>query len=265
MRSLKANKELVDLSRPQLMGIINVTPDSFYTHVQGLEDVLRLADAHLSQGADWLDIGGCSTRPGSQVVSENEEWARLAPALNAIRARYPNALLSVDTFYSVNAERSITDFGVQMINDISGGDQAMYRVVAERDVAYVLTYNEAVVGHVLNGAISFFAQKLNLMRDMGIKDVLIDPGFGFQKTSEQNFSLLNSLDALSVFDCPILVGLSRKSMIYKNLSLPPDRALNGTTALHVIALQKGANFLRAHDVSEAREVVTLMNLLNENH
>ncbi|MEL6811044.1 MAG: dihydropteroate synthase [Bacteroidota bacterium] len=247
------------------MGILNITPDSFYDggKLTNTSTTLDQARKMLSEGATFLDIGGYSSRPGAKDVSEEEELSRVLPAIQAIISEFPNALLSVDTFRSKVAKEAVRA-GAVMVNDISGGrlDEQMIPVVAELQVPYVLmhmrgtpqtmdtwTHYEDLVKEVVH----YFSERLLRTREAGINDVILDPGFGFSKTLEQNFELLNTLELLEHLDAPLLVGLSRKSMIYRTLGITAKDALNGTTSLHTIALQKGAHILRVHDVKPAME------------
>lgn len=248
IRTINLGGRLFDLTQPLVMEIVNVTPDSFYEH--GIKDRLT---------GDIIDVGGCSTRPGSEPVSVDEEWLRLDRGLSAIRRSYPDALISVDTFRPQIARRCVEQYGVSMINDVSGGNAAMYRTVAELRVPYVLTFNQKVddSDDITAAALRFFADRVQQLCDLGQHDIVLDPGFGFNKSMEQNYRLLHQLEHLQLLNRPVLVGISRKSMIYRLLDSTPDGALNGTTVLNTMALTKGANILRVHDVKEAKETVTL--------
>ena len=258
------------------MGVLNVTPDSFYDGGQFNSEasLLRHAEKMLEDGADLIDVGGYSSRPGAADISENEELERTLKAISAILRRFPGTIISVDTFRSKVAEAAV-DVGACMINDISGGglDAAMFPTVARLKVPYVLMHmrgdpqtmkNLTEYGHLVKELIDYFHERIFSLREMELKDIIIDPGFGFSKTIEQNFSLLHNLEKFSILGKPILVGLSRKSMIWKTLELDPAGALNGTTALNAIALLKGADILRVHDVKEAREVIKLFMSLQVN-
>ena len=253
------------------MGILNVTPDSFYDGGRFFRDetqLLRQVEAMLTDGATFIDIGGYSSRPGAAEVSEEEEKQRVVRTVATVAERFPEALLSVDTFRAAVA-REAAEAGASMVNDISGGagDEMMVRTVAELSVPYVLMhmrgtpqtmptltqYDDLVVD-----LIDYFQEKLNTLRAAGVKDIVIDPGFGFAKTIDQNFTLLSHLDAFRMLGVPILAGLSRKSTIYRTLGVGPDEALNGTTVLNTVALSKGASILRVHDVREAVQAVQLM-------
>lgn len=267
---------LLPVTPHRVMGIINVTPDSFYGGSRyNTQEMVRLqAHRMIEDGADILDIGACSTRPGSIETAPETEQKRLDLALSVIRADFPDMLLSVDTYRAKIAEWAITEHRVQIINDISGGslDPDMYSVVAKYQVIYILmhmlgnprTMQDNPVYHNVVGDISlYFARKINLLTNEGVTDIWLDPGFGFGKTIQHNYDLLNHLPDFRLFERPIVVGISRKSMIYKVLNGAPESALNGTSILHSIALLKGAEILRVHDVRQARECLHLVNLLTD--
>ncbi len=268
------NNKIYDFESPKVMGIINVTPDSFFSgsRTPDLSSLSERLKKMLQSEPDFFDIGGYSSRPGAADISPEEEWDRLAPGLELLRKLSSSTPISVDTFRASVARKSVENFGVEIINDISGGtlDDEMWQTVADLKCAYVLmhmrgnpetmsslTDYEDVTAEVLED----LAFKLAELRQLGVADVIIDPGFGFAKTVEQNFRLLRDLEVFRSLGCPLLAGLSRKSMIWKTLGTTPSEALNGTTALNAIALQKGADILRVHDVAEARECVTLHKLL----
>ena len=268
--------KLIDLDQPRVMGILNLTPDSFYDggRFTGEEEILRQAGKMLEEGATFLDVGGYSSRPGARDISETEELDRLRKPLKALLKTFPDLLVSVDTFRS-GVARYCLDEGAAMVNDISGGslDPAMMATVASYQVPYVamhmrgrpqdmdqLTEYEDLIGEVL----FTFSQKLSRARTAGIRDCLLDPGFGFAKTIDQNFELLANLDQFAILGCPLLVGLSRKSMVYKTLDISAQEALNGSTVLHTIALTRGARILRVHDVKEAMECIRLVEALSRN-
>jgi dihydropteroate synthase len=263
----------MDLSKPSIMGVLNVTPDSFYvgSRVQSHGLILSLAGKMLEEGADILDIGGYSTRPGASNIPVKEEIERVVNAILVVKKEYPNAVLSVDTFRSVVVRRAF-DAGADIINDVSGGqlDPSMFTTVAELRAPYILMHMRGTpenmteltnYDHLMNDLIDFFQKKLNELHSLGVADVVLDPGIGFAKTQEQGFEVLRQLNYLQILDSPIMVGVSRKSLIYKNLNCTPEEALNGTTALHMHALINGARLLRVHDVKEAAETVKLYNLL----
>jgi len=269
LKTINCKGTLIDLSVPKVMGIINVTSDSFFDggKTTNKDDILARAATLLDEGATFLDIGGYSSRPGASDVSEAEELDRVIPAIKNIVTKFPKALISIDTFRSSIAQQAI-DAGACMVNDISGGqeDPEMMEVVGQLKVPYVLMHmkgnpqtmaSENKYEDVTRELISFFSAGLATARKAGINDTIIDPGFGFAKNHEQGFELLNNLELFEILDVPLLVGISRKSMIYKTLNLTPTEALNGTTALNSIALLKGANIIRVHDVKEAVECVKL--------
>lgn len=269
-KSINVRGRLIDLSSPIVMGILNATPDSFFenSRVAGSEDFLLTKVASmLSDGATILDIGGYSTRPGAAEVSPEQETDRVVAVIESVKRSFPEAILSVDTFRSSVAESALRA-GADMINDVSGGDldEQMFAVVAKYQVPYVLmhmrgtpktmnslTDYEKLIPEILKE----LAMKLTKLRQMGVSDVLVDPGFGFAKTVQQNFQLMNQLEAFRQLDRPLLVGISRKTMIHKTLGITADQSLNGTTVLNTIALQKGTAILRVHDVKEAVEAVKL--------
>ena len=258
--TLNVKGQLMSLAQPKVMGILNVTPDSFYAASRTLaeSDIARRAEQIVEEGGTFIDVGACSTRPGSTPVSQETEMERLRLALGIIQRTQPAAIVSVDTFRSDVARMAVEEYGADIINDVSGGDDDMLRMVSRLGVAYVLTSEKPT----LEESLLFFATQVQRLRDMGHKDVILDPGFGFGKTLAQNYSLMTRLEQLQVMDLPLLVGVSRKSMIYKLLDVAPEGALNGTTALNMVALMKGAAILRVHDVREAAECVKLMAALN---
>ncbi len=275
MMTINCNGRLVDFNEPKIAGILNITPDSFYDGGCYLvaDNALKRALEIVEEGADFIDIGAFSSRPGAELISEQEELDRLLPIMDEIRKLLPDTLISVDTYRSKVAETMIKDYGVCMINDISAGrfDERMFAVVAENNAAYVMMHIHGnpddihtipAYGDMMKEMILYFSERLNLATQAGINDVLIDPGFGFGKTLDQNYLLMNKLDLLKIFEKPIYVGLSRKSMIYKFLDLSPGEVLPGTTALHMKALLNGADILRVHDVKEAVQVVKVFNKLN---
>jgi len=261
---------LMDLSRPRVMGIINITDDSFYAGSRhtGDEEILSVASRMLDDGADILDIGGCSTRPGSQEVPEPLERERVCRATEIIVKRFPEAVISVDTYRSSVAEAAVAGAGASIINDISGGemDNAMFPLVANLNVPYILMHMQGtpatmqadpVYNDVVADILEWFGKRLEWLKAAGVKDIILDPGFGFGKNSGHNFGMLRRLSEFRIAGLPILAGLSRKSVVWKTLGVTPEEALNGTTALNMIALVNGASILRVHDVREARQVVTL--------
>ncbi len=252
--TLNCNGRLLDLSEPQVMGIVNLTPDSFYAASRKQTDVEIVARCHqiLLEGASMIDVGACSTRPGGELVSEQEEMERLRNGLRVIRKELPDAVLSIDTFRPQVARMCVEEFGADIINDVEGGEE-MFQTVACLRIPYIYMSRKATVHDVLID----FAQTVQRLRDLGQKDIILDPGFGFGKTLEQNFQLLSELEKLLVMELPLLVGMSRKRMVWQTLKVTPDESLNGTTVLNTVALQKGASILRVHDVREAVEAVRL--------
>lgn len=260
----------MDLSTPKVMGIINVTPDSFYSGSRHMkpESVKEQAERMMAEGADMIDLGGYSSRPGAEHIAREEEIKRILPALEQIRKEHPDLILSVDTFRPEIARRVVEEYEVDIINDISGGEMgpAMFETVADLGVPYIMMHmkgtpqnmkEKAHYKDLIKEVTLYFSSKLDQLRQMGVRDVILDPGFGFGKTIEHNYLLLNRLNELKIFGLPILVGLSRKSMIYKVLDIDPSRSLNGTSVLNTLALASGANILRVHDVREARQVIAL--------
>ena len=272
--TINVSGRLIDLSHPQVMGILNVTPDSFYadSRKQTEEEIAKRAEQILEEGAAMIDVGAFSTRPGAVMVSEEEESARLHLALSVIRRNHPEAVLSIDTFRPAVAKRVIEEFGDCVINDVGGltagpdgaladdpiRREEMFRLVSSCHVPYIYMTSAATLREVLLD----FAEKAQQLRDLGQKDIILDPGFGFGKTTDQDYALMGELEKLQVMQLPILVGISRKSMIWRRLGITPAEALNGTTALHAVALLKGANILRVHDVKAAVETVKLIQTLN---
>jgi dihydropteroate synthase len=256
--TLNLHGRLMDLGEPQVMGILNVTPDSFFagSRSQTEEEIAVRCNQIVSEGASIIDIGACSTRPGSTPVSESEEMDRLRMALDIVRRELPYSIISVDTFRPDVARMVVEEFGADIINDV-GEDKAMYRMVARLGVPYILMSNKATTREILLD----FASDVQQLRDFGAKDIILDPGFGFGKTLEQNYEVMSELEKFQVMDLPLLVGISRKSMIYKMFGYTANEALNGTTALNTVALMKGASILRVHDVREAVECVKLFSYL----
>jgi dihydropteroate synthase len=251
------------------MGILNITPDSFYagSRMQDTDTIIQEATTMIQEGADILDIGGQSTRPGADMLSAAAEWERVQPAIELIRLRFPEIFISIDTFHSSVAEKAV-EAGADIVNDISAGlmDADMASVVGKLNVPFVAMHMRGVPSNMqtqthyddlMNAILDYFTERINALQQAGIKDIILDPGFGFAKNIDQNFTLLSHLDYLQILQMPVLAGLSRKSMIYKTLGVTADEALNGTTALHTIALMKGAQILRVHDVKEAKECIRL--------
>ncbi len=266
---LQSGSRLLDLSRPVVMGILNATPDSFYNKGRdsSLDDLLRKAEQMSAAGASILDIGGASSRPGTDLASPDEELPRVLPVIEAIHARFPELWLSIDTYNARTAKEAVAA-GVAVVNDISGGrfDSDMFTTVANLKVPYIAMHIQGTPktmqqNPVYENVVSEVREELrgvcSQATQAGITDIIVDPGFGFGKTVAQNFELLRNLHTLRILGRPVLAGISRKSMICRTLNVLPDEALNGTTALHIVALQQGANILRAHDVREAMEVISL--------
>ena len=249
--TINVHGRLMELSEPQVMGILNVTPDSFFagSRKQTEHEIAERANQIVEQGATMIDVGGYSTRPGASVVTESEEMDRLRFALDIVRRELPFSVVSVDTFRPDVARMAVEEFGADIINDVSEGSIEMFRIVSRLRVPYILMSVKPTLREILLG----FAKEVQQLRDQGAKDIILDPGFGFGKTLEQNYEVMDELEKLQVMELPILVGISRKSMIYKLLKLTANDALNGTTALNTIALMKGASILRVHDVKEAVE------------
>lgn len=267
--SLNIRGRLMDLRTPKVMGILNVTQDSFYSgsRLATKEETLTKAARMLEDGADILDVGGISTRPGAAEIPLAEELSRVVNAISAISKSFPHAIISCDTYRS-DVARAAVEEGASIINDVTGGegDKKMFEVVSRLGIPYVLMHMRGTpetmatlnqYENLLLEIITWLQQRLRLLTEFGVKDVIVDPGFGFAKSPSQNFELLKNIELLSVLERPMLVGLSRKSMIWKTLGVTPDGALNGTSVLHTIALMKGVSFLRAHDVREAVETVKL--------
>ena len=249
--TINIHGRLMDLSQPQVMGILNVTADSFYaaSRKQTEQEIAECASRIVAEGGTIIDVGACSTRPGFQEISEAEEMERLRFGLGIVRRELPDGVISVDTFRPDVARMAVEEFGVGIINDVSEGNSRMFRMISRLRVPYILMSQQPTIREMLLS----FAEKVQQLRDLGAKDIILDPGFGFGKTLEQNYQIMGELDKLQVMGLPLLVGVSRKSMIHKLLGFTPDESLNGTTALNTIALMKGASILRVHDVKEAVE------------
>lgn len=267
--TLNCNGQLIDLSLPKVMGIVNITPNSFYDggKLTDAKSVLFQVEKMLTEGATFIDIGGYSSKANAEFVSENEELERVIPVIKSIVKEFPKAVLSIDTFRSEVAKESVEN-GVAIINDISAGslDENMMPTVANLRVPYIMMHMKGTpqtmqtltqYDDLVKEMLFYFSEKIALARSFGISDLIADPGFGFAKTLDQNFELLNKLELLKMLELPLLVGVSRKSMIYKTLVTDAEHALNGTTSLNTIALMKGAKIFRVHDVKEAVECVQL--------
>ena len=266
---------LIDLKKPKVMGVLNITPDSFYDGGKYKDEVsiLKQVEKLLDAGATFVDVGAYSSKPGATNISEEEELKRILPVVNLMITNFPDIFLSIDTFRSIVARRCLEN-GAAMINDISAGnmDDKMMQTISEFKVPYVMMHmkgnpqnmsQQSNYSNLLEEILYYFSEKVTVAKSYGINDIILDPGFGFAKNTFQNFSLLQHLNLFKTFELPILVGLSRKSMIYKTLGTNPDQALNGTTALNTYALTKGANILRVHDVKEAVECIELLEALKQ--
>lgn len=277
IRQINVNGRLMDLSCPQVMGILNITPDSFYaaSRTQTEREIAARARQIIDEGGTIIDMGACSTRPGACTDGGgDEEMRRLRCGLAAVRRECPDAVVSVDTFRADVARMCVEEYGAAIINDISSGemDAAMPATVAQLGVPYILVHMQGTpqtmqqaprYGHVVKEVLQYLAEKIQRLRDLGAKDLLADPGFGFGKTQAHNYALLNQLEEFGMLGVPVVVGVSRKSMIYGLLGTGADDALNGTTAAHAIALTKGADILRVHDVKAASEAVRIFTAMKE--
>lgn len=274
---INVNGSLLDLSVPCVMGILNITPDSFYagSRMQTEAEIAARAQQILDEGAGIIDIGAYSSRPNAENVSPREEMERLRMGLEILRKTHPGAVISVDTFRADVARMCVEEYGVAIINDIAAGemDTDMFRTVGELNVPYIMMHMQGTpqnmqqhphYDNLLKEVFLYFAQKVQQLRDLGMKDIILDPGFGFGKTVEHNYELLAHLEEFRIFELPLLVGVSRKSMIYRLLGNTPQDALNGTTVLDTICLLKGANILRVHDVREAVETVKIVEAMRKN-
>ncbi|MBP5420638.1 MAG: dihydropteroate synthase [Bacteroidales bacterium] len=273
--TLNINGTLRTFDKPQIMGILNLTPDSFFDggkYIDNCDAIRSRIDKMLADGANIVDLGAYSTRPGADDVSEDEEWRRLEPALKILSNHYPNTIVSVDTFRARVAQQCVESGVVGIINDISAGtlDANMFATVAQLHVPYILMHiqghpknmqNAPTYDDVTTEVIKFLSEKVLELHRLGVADIIIDPGFGFGKTVQHNYTLLKNLNNLTIFDMPILVGISRKSMIYKLLGTTPQESLNGTSILNTISLMNGASILRVHDVKEAAECVKIVEQL----
>lgn len=269
--SINCGGYLISLAEPKLMGILNCTPDSFFSdsRVGSDRELLLAAENMLQDGATFLDLGGQSTRPGATQVSVEEELLRVIPAIKAVLRVFPNALISVDTFYAEVAKQAILE-GAVMVNDVSAGeeDPQLFELMGKLKVPYVLMHSKgripalpgkAIYDNLMLDIIQFFAAKLRMLIDLGLADVILDPGFGFGKSLQQNYALLYQLNQLKILELPVLVGVSRKSMIQKLLGTTAAESLNGTSSLHMLALERGAKILRVHDVKEANHCIQIFN------
>jgi dihydropteroate synthase len=267
--TLNCGGKLLDLRQPIVMGVLNTTPDSFFAGSRIADEKMLLTQAErmILEGVSILDIGGMSSRPGAEIIDESEEMRRVLPAIKAVVKEFPEAIISVDTIRAGVAEAAI-EAGASIVNDISAGnlDEKMFVTVAKLNVPYILMHmkatpktmqNEAVYQDITLEILDFFIEKIGILRGLGVKDIVVDAGFGFGKTLEQNYELLRKLSVFKILDCPILAGLSRKTMIWKTLDIDANDALNGTTAANMLALMQGAKILRVHDVKEAVEAIKI--------
>lgn len=276
-KTLNLNGRLLSLQTPVVMAILNLTPDSFYDggRYEQEKNILIQVEKMLTEGATIIDVGGYSSRPGAKDISQEDELSRVIAAVKSIKKHFDNSIISIDTFRSTIARAAIAE-GAQLINDISGGEQdhAMFTSVAELNVPYICMHMKgtpatmnslATYDNLVHEIITYFHKKLDTLHTLGVKDILVDPGFGFAKTVEQNFQILQSLSHFKILEKPIVVGLSRKSMIWRTLDTAPEHALNGTTALNMVALLHHASILRVHDVKEAIETIKLFSNLSPAH
>jgi dihydropteroate synthase len=267
--TINCKGQIIDLSTPKIMGILNITPNSFYDGGKySLENnAIAQVEKMLKEGATFIDIGAYSSKPNAEFVSEEEELNRIIPVVKTLIKEFPESLLSIDTFRSTVAQECINN-GAALINDISAGslDEKMMEVIASNNVPYIMMHlrgtpqtmqDQTNYEHLINEILTYFSDKVNKARSLGINDLIIDPGFGFAKTTDQNYEILSNLELFKMLELPILAGVSRKSMIYKTLDTSPEEALNGTTVLNTIAITKGATIIRVHDVKEAMECVKL--------
>ena len=271
--TIKLKERLLDLSGPMIMGILNVTPDSFYDggFYDNQKKVIDQVEKMINDGASIIDVGGYSSRPGADNISPDVELARVLPIVKLIKERFSKILISIDTFRSEVAKQCVEN-GADIINDISGGslDSKMFETVAKLNVPFIIMHmrgnpsnmmDKTDYENIIEEMENYFSKKIELAKSFGVNDIIIDPGFGFAKTTKQNFDILKNLTYLKKLDKPLLVGVSRKSMIYKTLNLSPIDSLNGSTVLHTISLMKGANIIRTHDVKEANDCIKLVNEL----
>lgn len=272
--NINTGNQLITTGKPLVMGILNATPDSFFEGSRCMTENLienRIKQI-IDEGGSIIDIGAYSSRPDAQHIDTKEEWRRLETALRILRDQYPDVITSVDTFRSEIAKRAVEEYGVNMVNDISGGemDRSMFATIGELKVPYIMMHMKGTpqtmqqhcdYNDLFQDIALYFSGKIEQLRELGVNDIIIDPGFGFSKTLEQNYELLAKLEHFSIFEHPILVGVSRKSMIYKLLDIKPEEALNGTSAIHTVALRKGADILRVHDVKEAVQCVEITEMI----
>ncbi len=275
-RTINIKGSLIDFDTPLVMGIVNVTPDSFYSgsRKQSEKEIVERVQQILNEGGTIIDLGGQSTAPSSTLHTAEEELERIKPALSIIQREFPDAILSIDTFYSEVAKTAVEKYGVAMINDISGGqiDEKMFTTAAELNVPYILMHMRGTpqtmqqlttYDNFIEEIIFYFSEKIAHLNGLGVNDIIVDPGFGFSKTLKQNYELMAHLKYLDIFETPLMVGVSRKSMTYRLLEADVDSSLNGTTILNTYALESGANILRVHDIKQAVECVKIISQLNK--
>lgn len=273
-RYINVKGQLIDLAVPRVMGVLNITPDSFYkgSRYKNEKEIIGAAQKMLEEGADFLDIGGYSSRPGAEDISADEEKSRVLTAIRFVSKEFPQAIISVDTFRAEVAREAICDFGAHIVNDISGGDAdpGMTELIAKLNVPYIIMHMQGnpqtmqkkpVYEDVVSDILMWFGQKTVSLMAEGVKDIIIDPGFGFGKNILHNFEILRRLEEFRIAGLPLMVGFSRKSMIWKTLDATPGESLNGTSVLNAVALMKGADILRVHDVKEAVEAVKLISMV----
>ena len=275
MHSINIKGKLYDFSNPRIMGILNFTPDSFNpaSRVVDNGEIKERIEKMFADGADMIDFGGMSTRPNCEVISAEEEWRRLVPALEIVAKHFSDRIFSLDTFRAEIARHAVVDYGISIINDISAGDAdtKMLEVVADTHAPYIIMHGapnptslhtSTEYKSFMNDILHFFSEKVNQLHSLGVSDIIVDPGFGFSKTVDQNYELMEHLGDFEIFELPLLVGISRKSMLWRYLNITVEQSLNGTTVLNTIALTKGANILRVHDVTEAVEALKICAKLN---
>ena len=271
-RSLNCRGKLLGLEQPRVMGILNITPDSFYDGGRYEDPTAAMEHARkmVAEGADIIDIGAASSKPGAPLSDAGEEIGRLSPVVSAIRQEFPDLIISIDTYRAAVASEMVTSYGADMVNDISSGeiDPEMFNTIAQLNVPYIIMHMKGIPGNMQNNpeysnvtdeVIQYFSEKTDQLHRRGIADILIDPGFGFGKTMDHNYELIKQLSTFNMFQLPIVAGISRKSMIYNLLEATSEESLNGTTAAHMILLEKGVNIIRVHDVREAFEAVKIFN------
>ena len=274
--SINLRGEIYSLDSPRIMGILNITPDSFFDggRYLNIDSILSQVEEMINEGTDFIDIGASSTRPSAKRISEEEELRRLLEPVRQIRNTFQEMYISIDTYRSSIAQKMVSDFGVDIINDISAGliDEAMFETIADLNVPYIIMHIQGTPENmqlnptytdVVKEVLLFLSERLEKLNLLGVNDVIADPGFGFGKTLDQNYEILDNLDVFSMLEIPLMVGLSRKSMVYNLIESTPDDALNGTTILHAMALLNGADILRVHDVKQAKEAITIVNKLKE--